>query len=138
MINEEQISVVQSTWQSVVPIADTAADLFYDRLFELDPSLRSMFPKEMGEQKKKLLGTLGHLVSSLDNVEGVVPALQALGQKHVGYGVQDSQYNTVGAALLWTLEKGLGDAWTAEAKDAWTAVYSLVSSVMIGAARKVG
>ncbi|MDD9940997.1 MAG: globin family protein [Myxococcales bacterium] len=136
MINQEQIEVVQSTWKQVVPIADAAADIFYTKLFEMDPSLRSMFPEDMAEQKKKLLQTLGRLVSALHHLEDVVPDVEALGVRHVGYGVQDEHYITVGGALLSTLEKGLGDAWTQEAKEAWTAVYSLVSNVMIGAARK--
>ena len=137
MINEEQIDVVQRTWQRVVPIADTAANLFYDRLFEMEPELRSLFPADLAGQKKKLLQMLGRAVAALGHPEDIVEDLQGLGERHVTYGVKDSHYPLVGAALLWTLEQGLGDAWTHEAKDAWTAAYSLLSSVMLGAARRV-
>lgn len=136
-MNEEQIAVVKATWAAVVPIADTAADLFYGKLFELDESLRSMFPEDMAEQKKKLMQTLGRLVAGLDDINAVVPAVQELGKRHVGYGVQDSQYHTVGAALLWTLEQGLGDKWDAEVKDAWATLYGLVSRVMIEAGNEL-
>jgi hemoglobin-like flavoprotein len=136
-MNEEQIATVKSTWSQVVPIADTAADLFYGRLFELDDSLRPMFPDDLGDQKKKLMQTLGRLVASLEDLESVVPAVQDLGKRHVGYGVKEPHYQTVGAALLWTLEKGLGDAWDPEVQQAWTAVYTLVSGVMIDAAKEV-
>jgi hemoglobin-like flavoprotein len=134
-MSPEQKSLVKSTWAMVVPIADTAATLFYDRLFTLDPSLRPMFGKtDMAEQRRKLVQALAAVVNGLDNLEPLIPVLETLGKKHVQYGVADQHYDTVGAALLWTLEQGLKDAWTAPAKSAWTSAYGTVSGVMRNAA----
>lgn len=132
----DQITIVQTTWSKVVPIADTAANLFYDRLFELDPTLRPLFKADMAEQKKKLLQTLGFAVGSLKNPAALMPAVVALGKRHAGYQVKDEHYDTVAAALLWTLEKGLGDAWTPEAKAAWTTVYLALANTMKSAAKE--
>ncbi|WP_425404260.1 globin family protein [Hwanghaeella sp.] len=126
----EQIKLVQSSFQKVLPIADTAADIFYDRLFEIAPEVRSLFPDDMKEQKKKLLKMLAGAVNGLDRVEEVVPVLQGLGVRHAGYNVKLEQYDTVGAALLYTLGKGLGDDFTPEVEEAWTECYSLVAGVM--------
>jgi hemoglobin-like flavoprotein len=131
----QQVEMVTSTWAKVVPIADTAATLFYDKLFELDPSLRPLFKDDMTEQKQKLLQTLGFAVGSLKNLDALVPVVQALGKRHVGYGVTDSMYDTVGAALLWTLEKGLGGAFTPDVKEAWTLTYTTLATVMKDAAK---
>ncbi len=130
----EQISAIQQSFAKVVPIKETAADLFYARLFELDPSLRSMFPEDMTEQKKKLMSTIAFVVTSLDRLDQIVPAVQSLGRSHVGYGVKDAHYDTVGAALLWTLEQGLGDAWTDDLKAAWAAAYGVLAGAMMDAA----
>lgn len=135
MVTPSQISVVQSTWAKVVPIADTAVDLFYTRLFELDPRLRLLFPAEMADQKKKLLQTLSLCVNGLTKLEEIVPAVEALGRRHVDYQVREEHYTTVGEALLWTLEQGLGDDFTPEAEEAWTAVYGVLSSTMIAASK---
>ncbi|BDG74753.1 globin family protein [Roseomonas fluvialis] len=134
-MSPDQTRVVQATWQQVVPIADTAATLFYDRLFEIDPSTRPLFKAEtLPEQKRKLVTMLNTVVTSLHEPEKIVPAAQALARRHVGYGVAAAQYDSVGAALLWTLGQGLGDAWTPEAEGAWTAAYTLLSGVMRDAA----
>ena len=135
-MNEEQIALIKSNWAAVVPIAGTAADIFYTKLFEMDPSLRTMFPEDLSEQKVKLMKTLGMLVNAADHLEDMLPAVHALGERHVGYGVKEEHYPKVGAALLSTLEAGLGDAWDSEARDAWTALYSIASGAMIDAARK--
>ncbi|MBI1313197.1 hemin receptor [bacterium] len=137
MVTPTQVSLVQASWAAVAPIADQAADLFYGRLFELDPSLRALFPDEMAEQKKKLMQTLAFAVNGLTDVGEIVPAVKALGQRHVAYNVEDSQYQTVGAALLWTLEQGLGDAFTPEVKDAWVTVYTILSTTMREAAAEL-
>lgn len=130
------IALVQRTWDQVVPISDTAAQLFYDRLFELDPSLRAMFAhSDMTEQRKKLMQMITVAVRGLGRIEELVPAIQALGRRHVNYGVTDAHYDTVGAALLWTLERGLGDAYTAEAHAAWAATYNTLATVMRSAAQ---
>jgi len=133
-----QIIIVQDTWRQVVPIADHAASLFYDRLFEIDPNSRGLFAGvDMESQGKKLAQALAAVVDALEQIETLVPKLRSLGRRHVGYGVTDADYDTVGAALLWTLEKGLGDAWTDEAKAAWTAAYALVADVMRTGASEV-
>jgi hemoglobin-like flavoprotein len=125
-----QKELVQTSWAKVVPIADTAAGLFYGRLFELDPSLRPLFSSDIKEQGKKLMMMITVAVKGLDNLAALVPAVQALGKRHVGYGVKDEHYATVGSALLWTLEKGLGEAWNAELKEAWVAVYTVLADTM--------
>lgn len=126
--------LVQETFALVEPIAETAAELFYNRLFELDPSLRDLFSGDMKEQGRKLMSTLKLAVKGLDNLDKLVPVLQKLGRAHSGYGVQAPHYVTVAEALLWTLEQGLGEAFTPEVKDAWTNVYSLLAETMIAAA----
>lgn len=130
-LTEEQKNLVQSSWEKVIPIADTAAELFYGKLFELDPEVKPMFANsDMKEQGKKLMLMIGTAVKGLDNLGGLVPAVQALGERHVGYGVKAEHYDTVGAALLDTLDKGLGDDFTAETKEAWTITYTTLATVM--------
>ena len=133
----EQKQLVQSSFAKVAPIAPQAAELFYGRLFELDPSLKALFKGDMTTQGQKLMATLGVAVGSLNNLDALLPVLQNLGRGHVGYGVKDSHYDTVGVALLWTLEQGLGDGFTPDVKDAWVKVYTLVSTVMKEAAAVV-
>lgn len=133
-MSPEKIALVQSTWASVLPIADQAADLFYERLFELDGSIKTLFPDDMTEQKKKLMQTLAVCVNGLNALGEIVPAVQALGRRHADYNVKPEHYKTVGAALLWTLEKGLGDKWSADAELAWTEVYGVLSATMKDAA----
>ena len=130
----QQIELVKKTWVMVVPIADTAAELFYGRLFELEPSYRAMFKHDMTEQGKKLMKTINIAVEALDDVEPLIPTLKQMGADHAGYGVVDRDYNVVGAALLWTLEQGLGPQFTAEVKEAWATVYGLLADTMKAAA----
>jgi hemoglobin-like flavoprotein len=130
----EQIGLVQGTWARVVPIKDTAAELFYNRLFELDPSLRTLFKGDMKEQGRKLMAMINVAVASLDKLDTIVPAVKDLGRRHAGYGVTPGHYATVAAALLWTLEKGLGDAFTPAAKEAWTQTYTVLANTMQAAA----
>jgi hemoglobin-like flavoprotein len=133
-----QKMIVQSTWQQVVPIADTAAKLFYDRLFEINPDVRPLFDEtDMAAQRKKLLQILGTAVVSLDRLDALVPVVEDLGRRHAGYGVKDEHYDSVGAALLWTLEQGLGTGWTPEVKAAWTDTYVLLSNAMRNAQMQV-
>ena len=136
-LTEADIQNVQESWAKVAPIASTAADLFYEKLFSLDPNLKPLFKNPMTEQKNKLMTTLGTAVAGLNNLEALIPVLQGLGKGHVAYGVEDKDYNTVGTALLDTLEKGLGEAFTPEVKTSWTKVYGVVSSVMMEAAASV-
>jgi hemoglobin-like flavoprotein len=130
-MSPDQKNLVKTTWAMVVPIADTAAGLFYDRLFAIDTSTRGMFAStNMVEQKKKLMQALAFVIGGLDKVEQLVPTIQTLGRNHVRYGVTDTHYDSVGSALLWTLEQGLKDAWTPPVKDAWIAAYTLVAGTM--------
>jgi hemoglobin-like flavoprotein len=133
----EQITLVQTSWEKVKPISDKAAELFYGKLFELDPELKDMFKGDMAEQGRKLMMMINTAVNALNNIEGIVPAVQDLGKRHAGYGVQDKDYDTVAAALLWTLEAGLGDEFTPEVKGAWTDTYVLLATTMKDAAREV-
>ena len=131
-----QIDLIRASWTAVEPIADTAAGLFYGRLFELDPALERLFRRtDMAAQRKVLMQTLTVVVKSLDRLDQIVPAVQALGRRHAGYGVREEHYATVGAALLWTLEQGLGDGFTDPVRAAWTEAYGTLATVMIEAAR---
>ena len=132
-----QIKLVQTSFAKVAPIAATAADLFYGRLFEIAPQVRRMFPDDLSEQKKKLMAMLGTVVGGLNHLDTLVPAVQALGRRHGGYGVTVAHYTQVGAALLWTLEKGLGEAFTPDVKDAWATAYILLSTTMMNAANEM-
>ena len=126
----QQKNLVQTTFAKVVPIAPTAAELFYGKLFEIDAALRPLFKGDMKQQGAKLMKMIGFCVNGLDDLPALVPAVQQLGRRHVGYGVVDAHYATVGAALLWTLEKGLGPDFTDEAKEAWAAVYGILATTM--------
>ena len=136
-MNPEQIMLVQASFVLVMPIADTAAALFYQRLFELDPSLRPMFRGDIQEQGRKLMTMLKLAVNGLTRLDQLVPAVQALGQRHARYGVRDEHYDTVAAALLWTLRQGLGVAFTPEVEQAWVAAYTLLAGTMKAAAEMV-
>jgi hemoglobin-like flavoprotein len=135
-MNTEPKLLVQKSFETVLTIEEAAAALFYGRLFELDPSLRPLFKGDLKEQGKKLMATLKVCVLGLDRLDQLLPAVQSLGRRHVGYGVTDAHYDTVAAALLWTLEKGLGDQFTPECRAAWTEVYLLLASVMKEAAAR--
>ena len=130
-MNPTQIKLVQDSFARVAPISEQAALLFYGRLFEVAPSVRAMFPDDMTEQRKKLMATLALVVGGLSNLEAILPAASALAKRHVNYGAKPEHYPVVGGALLWTLEMGLGDAWTPEVAEAWTAAYGTLSGYMI-------
>ena len=134
MMTPAQIALVRSTWEQVLPIADTAAELFYGRVFELEPAARRLFGTDMADQRRKLMQTLAVAVAALDKLETLRPALEGLGRRHVEYGVQDHQYDLVGEALLWTLEQGLGDGFTGPVRDAWIEAYVALATIMRGAA----
>lgn len=134
-MNLKQIALVQRSWNQVLPIAENAAQLFYERLFALDPSLRPLFRGEMKEQGRKLMAMISFAVKGLTRLEQIVPGVQALGRRHAAYGVRDEHYATVAAALLWTLEQGLGDSFSAEVREAWVAAYGVLANTMKNAAR---
>ena len=137
-MNTTDITLVQSTWEQVVPIADTAAQLFYGKLFELDPSLRVLFSNtDMTEQRKKLMQIITVAVRGLERIDELLPAIEALGRRHGGYGVKEQHYTTVATALLWTLEQGLGPAFTPEVRLAWTETYTILAAVMQRGAKEL-
>ena len=133
-MQSQQVKLVQTSFDKVLPIADVAADIFYSRLFELDPSLRHLFSGDMKLQGKKLMDSLRMVVGNLDKLDRVIPGVRALGERHVAYGVEEHHYDTVGEALLWTLERGLGDAFTDDVRDAWATAYTLLAMTMKSAA----
>ena len=130
----EQIDLVQSTWAKVAPSADQVAVLFYGRLFEIAPEVKPLFTSDMTEQGKKLMTMIAVAVNGLPKLETIVPAVQDMGVRHTGYGVEPEHYESVGAALLWTLEQGLGEDFTPEVKAAWTETYVTLATVMKEAA----
>lgn len=132
-----QIKLVQDSFEQLVPIAEQAAAMFYGRLFDIDPELRSMFRADLSEQGRKLMTMIRTAVNGLNNLDEIVPAVQALGRRHVEYGVLPADYDSVGEALLWTLKQGLGDAFTPEVKEAWTLTYELLAGAMKDAAAQV-
>ena len=131
-----QIALVQASWKQVAPIADQAAELLYGRLFELDPSLERLFRGGMKEQGRKLMSMMTFVVGSLTRLESLVPAVQGLGRRHAGYGVEDHHYETVESALLWTLKQGLGAAFSKEVEEAWRTAYGVLATTMKEAARE--
>jgi hemoglobin-like flavoprotein len=134
-MSPEEKLLVKETWRKVAPMADTAARLFYDRLFEIDATTRPLFKStNLPEQRRKLIQALTVVVKGLDHLEGLVPTLAELGRRHAQYGVTDGQYDSVGTALLWTLAQGLGSEWTPEVEAAWSGAYALLADVMRGAA----
>jgi nitric oxide dioxygenase len=130
----EQVTLVKSSFDLAATNPEIVADLFYTRLFDQQPTLRPLFKGDMVEQGRKLMQMIAIAVRSLDKPEAIVPAVQALGVRHAGYGVTDADYDAVGSALLWTLDKGLGEAFTPATREAWTATYGLLAGVMKDAA----
>ncbi len=135
-MKQTEIDNVQRTFKQVAQIKEQAAELFYGRLFELNPALKKMFRSDIKSQGKKLMVALATVVAGLNNLDKIVPVVQSLGVKHVGYGVKPQDYDTVGAALIWTLEKGLGADFTPAVKDSWVAAYTLLAGVMKDAAKE--
>jgi len=134
MLTTGQITLIKDSWGRVVPISAATAKLFYGRLFELDPTLKPLFRGDMAEQGRKLVRMISVAVDNLDRLDEIVPAVRDLGVRHLDYGVKNSHYDTVGAALLWTLGQGLGDAFTDDVRMAWAEVYALLAGTMKEAA----
>ena len=135
-MNPEVVQLVQTSWEKVVPMADQAAALFYGRLFEIDPELKPLFQSDIREQGAKLMRMITLAVRGLNDPGKLLPALEDLGRRHVDYNVRRKDYDSVGAALLWTLKEGLGEGWTRDVEDAWVAVYTLLADTMKNAARR--
>ena len=136
-LNATDIELVQQSWEKVKPISDKAAELFYGRLFEIAPEVKPYFKGDMDEQGKKLMQMISTAVSALKRLDTVVPAVQDLGRRHVSYGVKDKDYDSVGSALLWTLEQGLGEEFTEDTKSAWAKTYTVLADTMKEAAAEV-
>jgi hemoglobin-like flavoprotein len=130
----DQVKLVQDSFAKVAPISETAAELFYGRLFEIAPQVKAMFPADMTEQRRKLMMMLAAVVNGLGDLPSILPAASALATRHVGYGAKAEHYPVVGSALLWTLEEGLGDSWTPDVAAAWTTAYGTLSGYMISEA----
>lgn len=136
MLTDHQVQLVQSSFAQVVPRALPCVTLFYDKLFEIAPSTRVLFPEDLEAQRAKIVSTLATVVQSLHQLEPLIPTIEGLGERHVAYNVVPEHYGPVGQALLSALEQTLGDAWTDEVRDAWAAAYGALSQVMLrGAAR---
>jgi nitric oxide dioxygenase len=130
----DQVKAIQDSFAKVAPISEQAAALFYGRLFEIAPAVKPLFKGDMTEQGRKLMATLAVVVNGLSHLETILPAASALAKRHVNYGVKASDYEPVGGALLWTLERGLGEHWTPQLAAAWTAAYTTLSEFMIAEA----
>jgi hemoglobin-like flavoprotein len=129
-LSDAEKLLVTESFAKVAPISEKAAELFYNRLWEIDPGTKDLFKKtNMREQGRKLMQTLATAVGALHNLEAIIPVVEQLGRRHIAYGVKKEQYDTVGQALIWTLEQGLGADFTPEVKEAWTKVYTLLASV---------
>jgi len=127
----DQVKAIQESFAKVVPISQQAAALFYGRLFEIAPAVKPLFRGDIEEQGRKLMAMLAAVVNGLGNLETILPAASALAKRHVDYGVKAADYGPVGAALLWTLERGLGVQWTPELAAAWTEAYTVLADFMI-------
>jgi hemoglobin-like flavoprotein len=138
MLLASHIMLVRTSFARVLPIREAAADLFYDRLFEIAPQVRGLFPADLREQKRKLMAMLAMAVGGLNDLETVIPKVKTLGARHVAYGATAAHYEIVGEALLWTLERGLGEAFTPEVRSAWTNVYRVLATTMQAGAAEVG
>ena len=137
MLSPEDIMLVRASFAQVAPIRIKAADLFYRRLFEIAPELRRLFPADLHEQKQKLMAMIGTAVGALHDLDALVPKVKALGMRHVAYGAEPVHYEVVGEVLLWTLERGLGSAFTPQVRAAWAKVYGVLSTTMQAGANEV-
>jgi hemoglobin-like flavoprotein len=134
MMIPDQVELVQSSFAKVAPIADEAAKMFYERLFAIAPGVKPLFKGDMAEQRRKLVAMLVAVVNGLSDLNAILPAASTLAKRHVSYGVEASHYDSVGEALLWTLERGLGPAWTKDVAQAWTDTYTILADFMIAEA----
>lgn len=125
-----QIALVQESWKRLQPIADQAAELFYARLFGLEPSVRPLFRGDRKEQGRKFMAMISLAVSALARPGSIAPAVRALGRRHAGYGVEERHHAVVEAALLWSLKQCLGARFTQETEHAWRAAYGVLATTM--------
>lgn len=135
-MTDRQIQLIEETWDYVILNTEKAGELFYTRLFERYPEVRPLFKSSMDEQSRKLIALITFAVNKLRNLDTIVADVQALGKRHVAYGVDASHYQMVGECLLWTLEQGLAEQWNEEVKQAWTALYVTLAEIMMKVAEK--
>ena len=133
-MSPEQIDLVQRTWRSLMPIKDTAAELFYGKLFSLDPGVRALFSNDLKDQGRNLTAMISVAVGGLSRPEKIMLAVRQLGRRHAAYGVQPRHYELVATSLLWMLETCLGEAFTPEVRSAWASAYDLLAGAMQEAA----
>jgi hemoglobin-like flavoprotein len=130
-MNARQIQLVKETWGFVIVKSDEAGQLFYSRLFEVAPEVKHMFKGDMKEQARKLMSMVTLIVSKLDKLDTILSEIRSLASRHNRYGTKRDHYAAVGESLIWTLKTGLGDRWTKETEEAWTAVYKILAGAMI-------
>lgn len=135
-MNNDAVRHVQESFKALVPIADKVGPMFYARLFETHPNLRSMFAQDIQPQARKLVQMLAVVVGSLHKLDAILPAVRDLARRHNGYGVVEAHYAVVGETLLWTLAQGLGEAFTPAVRQAWASAFAALSGVMIAAAKE--
>jgi nitric oxide dioxygenase len=129
----DQIRLVRESFAKVVPIHTAAAAIFYDRLFQVAPEIRSLFPTDLTPQGAKLMAALGMVAAGLERLESIIPQVHELGRRHADYGVRDAHYDLIGQTLIWTLDKVLGAAFTPETREAWIEAYGMLAEAMIAA-----
>ncbi len=133
----QQETLIRETWRQVSPIAEAAAEMFYSRLFEIEPAARELFhATDMARQRRAVIEALTFVVEELEKPEALLPVLHDLGRRHAAYGLRDTHFEAVGAALLWTLAQGLGPAWSPKAEAAWTEAYGMIAGAMREGARE--
>jgi hemoglobin-like flavoprotein len=135
-MRDRDIKLVQETFNKVAHVENFAAKILYNRLFELDPKLMPLFPQDMNEMEEKFIKTLGLIVLGLARIYEVTPFLEDLARRHKDYGVKYEDYDTLGDALIYTLQKVLGEEFTPEVKAAWVHAYTIIARIMRNAQRK--
>jgi hemoglobin-like flavoprotein len=129
-MNSRHVELVQQSFTQLAPVAPAAAELFYNRLFHIAPDTRLLFKGDLRAQGTQLMNMIGMAVRQLAQPAALLPMLRLLGARHHGYGVTTRHYDQVGAALLWTLQMGLGERFTPELREAWTETYGLIAGAM--------
>ena len=132
-MSQNNIILVKNSWALVAQLEmEVVGGLFYNRLFEIMPSVKPMFSRTpMPEQSKKLLTMLSYVIGKLDKLDEIMDEVTKLARRHTQYGVRDEHYTAVGAALLWTLKQGLGELWNAALEAAWTEIYGILAGAMM-------
>jgi hemoglobin-like flavoprotein len=138
LLTDQQKQLVQFSFREISPIGDEVSATFYDQLFSMAPTVRSLFPVDLTEQRRKLMYTLTLVVANLRDLDAIAPTIEALGRRHVEYGAEPAHYEVVGQALIFALSQGLGAAFNDDVKQAWIAAYAAIQSIMLKAAQESG